>query len=105
MKKEITLTIAGASYSDVKSLTPHIFDSNIKPSICSYLNRYDLSQVYILVILPSHAEGSARVGFEALASGCFLITTPNSGTIVQNNVIIYCLIQEIKQLKLAIIKV
>ena len=57
------------------------------------------------MILPSHAEGSARVGFEALASGCFLITTPNSGTIVQNN--IHGLLfnsGNIKQLKLAIIK-
>ena len=108
LRKEITLTIAGASYSDVKLLTPHIFDSNIKLNICSYLNRYDLSQVYSdhkLVILPSHAEGSARVGFEALASGCFLITTPNSGTIVQNN--IHGLLfnsGNIKQLELAIIK-
>ena len=57
------------------------------------------------MILPSHAEGSARVGFEALASGCFLITTPNSGTIVQNN--IHGLLfnsGNIKQLELAIIK-
>ena len=108
LRKEITLTIAGASYSDVKLLTPHIFDLNIKLKIYSYLNRYDLSQVYCdhkLVILPSHAEGSARVGFEALASGCFLITTPNSGTIVQNN--IHGLLfnsGNVKQLKLAIIK-
>ena len=108
LRKEITLTIAGASYSDVKLLTPDIFDSNIKINIYSYLNRYDLSQVYSdhkLVILPSHAEGSARVGFEALASGCFLITTPNSGTIVEDNVNgLLFNAGNVKQLKFAIMK-
>jgi glycosyltransferase involved in cell wall biosynthesis len=37
-------------------------------------------------IFPSLAEGSARVIFEALACGCFIITTPNSGSIVQHNI-------------------
>ena len=32
------------------------------------------------------AEGSARVGFESLASGCFVITTPFSGTIVKDKI-------------------
>jgi GT2 family glycosyltransferase/glycosyltransferase involved in cell wall biosynthesis len=35
-------------------------------------------------VFPSYAEGSARVVFEALACGCYVITTPNSGTIVQD---------------------
>jgi glycosyltransferase involved in cell wall biosynthesis len=37
-------------------------------------------------IFPSFAEGSARVVFEALACGCYVITTPNSGTIVEHGV-------------------
>lgn len=37
-------------------------------------------------VFPSFAEGSARVVFEALACGCFVITTPNAGTIVQDGV-------------------
>jgi glycosyltransferase involved in cell wall biosynthesis len=37
-------------------------------------------------VFPSLAEGSARVVFEALACGCYVITTPNSGSIVQNGV-------------------
>jgi glycosyltransferase involved in cell wall biosynthesis len=37
-------------------------------------------------IFPSLAEGSARVIFEALACGCFVITTPNSGSIVEEGV-------------------
>lgn len=35
-------------------------------------------------VLPSLAEGSARVVFEALAGGCYVITTPNSGSIVED---------------------
>ena len=39
-----------------------------------------------VLILPSLHEGSPRVIFEAMASGCFIITTENSGSIVKNNV-------------------
>ena len=35
-------------------------------------------------IFPSLAEGSARVIFMAMACGCFVITTPNSGSIVED---------------------
>jgi len=35
-------------------------------------------------IFPSYCEGSARVIFEAMACGCFIITTPNSGSIVRD---------------------
>lgn len=37
-------------------------------------------------LFPSLAEGSARVVFEALASGCFVVTTKNSGSVVQDGV-------------------
>jgi glycosyltransferase involved in cell wall biosynthesis len=37
-------------------------------------------------VFPSLAEGSARVVFEALACGCYVITTPNAGSIVQDGV-------------------
>ena len=37
-------------------------------------------------IFPSLAEGSARVVFEALACGCYVITTPNSGSIVEDGI-------------------
>ncbi|MGI9416423.1 MAG: glycosyltransferase family 4 protein [Geminicoccaceae bacterium] len=37
-------------------------------------------------LFPSLAEGSARVVFEALAAGCFVVTTRNSGSIVQDDV-------------------
>ena len=35
-------------------------------------------------LFPSLAEGSARVIFEALAAGCFVVTTKNSGSIVED---------------------
>lgn len=37
-----------------------------------------------IFVFPSLAEGSARSVFEALANGCFVITTPNSGSIVEH---------------------
>jgi len=37
-------------------------------------------------LFPSLAEGSARVVFEALAAGCYVVTTPNSGSIVEDGV-------------------
>jgi glycosyltransferase involved in cell wall biosynthesis len=37
-------------------------------------------------VFPSLAEGSARVVFEALACGCYVITTPTAGTIVEDGV-------------------
>jgi glycosyltransferase involved in cell wall biosynthesis len=39
-----------------------------------------------LFLFPSLAEGSARVVFEALACGCCVVTTPNTGSIVQDGV-------------------
>jgi glycosyltransferase involved in cell wall biosynthesis len=39
-----------------------------------------------VLLLPSYAEGSARVVFEGLACGCYVVTTPNSGTIVEDGV-------------------
>ncbi len=37
-----------------------------------------------IFLFPSLAEGSARVVFEALAAGCFVVTTKNSGSIVED---------------------
>jgi len=37
-----------------------------------------------IFIFPSLCEGSARVIFEAMACGCYIITTPNSGSIVED---------------------
>lgn len=37
-------------------------------------------------IFPTFAEGSARVLFEALACGCYVITTPNCGSIAEDKI-------------------
>jgi glycosyltransferase involved in cell wall biosynthesis len=39
-----------------------------------------------IFLFPSLAEGSARVVFEALACGCYVITTPNAGSVVEDGV-------------------
>ena len=51
-----------------------------RPDLAKAMSRADV------FIFPSLAEGSARVIFEALACGCFVITTPNSGSIVEEGV-------------------
>jgi glycosyltransferase involved in cell wall biosynthesis len=37
-------------------------------------------------VVPTEMEGSARVVFEALASGCYVVTTPHAGSIVRDGV-------------------
>ena len=37
-------------------------------------------------VFPTLAEGSARVVFEAMAAGCFVVTTANAGSIVEDGV-------------------
>ena len=39
-----------------------------------------------IFVFPSLAEGSARVVSMAMACGCYIITTPNSGSVVQDEV-------------------
>jgi glycosyltransferase involved in cell wall biosynthesis len=45
--------------------------------------RMSTAEVFVFC---SRAEGSARVVFEALACGCYVVTTPNSGSIVEDGV-------------------
>lgn len=39
-----------------------------------------------IFLLPTCHEGSVRVVFESLACGCFVITTPNSGTVAKHEI-------------------
>jgi glycosyltransferase involved in cell wall biosynthesis len=53
------------------------------------LSRKELAQAMSradVFVFPSLAEGSARVVFEAMACGCYVITTPNSGSIVRDGI-------------------
>ncbi len=52
------------------------------------MNRRDLCKLMLnsdVFLFPSLCEGSARVIFEAMASGCAIITTKNSGSVVKHN--------------------
>ncbi|MDG2535767.1 glycosyltransferase family 4 protein [Sphingomonas sp. HITSZ_GF] len=51
-----------------------------REKMTDYLARCDA------VIFPTYAEGSARVIFEALAAGAYVITTPNAGSVIQDGV-------------------
>lgn len=46
----------------------------------------DLMSSASIFLFPTLAEGSARVVFEALACGCYVITTRNAGSIVKTDV-------------------
>lgn len=65
------------------------FLSQTAVSSIGILPRAELAAAMIdspVFIFPSYCEGSARVIFEAMACGCFVITTPNSGSIVRDAV-------------------
>lgn len=53
------------------------------------LSRPDIKAQMIargVFVFPSYVEGSARAVFEALACGCYVITTPYAGSIVEDGV-------------------
>lgn len=86
--KEWELKIAGNISPEIKSR----FHNDLKDErICQmgWLSRRNLAAEMVKTdgfVFPSLAEGSARVIFEALACGCYVITTPNSGSIVKDGV-------------------
>jgi glycosyltransferase involved in cell wall biosynthesis len=58
-------------------------------SLSPGLDRSQLAQAMAdadVFVFPTLAEGSARVIFEAMAAGCYIITTPNAGSIVRDGV-------------------
>lgn len=83
-----SLRIIGNINQDVlDEFVEFLGDKRIK--LIPFCSRYDLlvemgsADVFIF---PSLAEGSARVIFMAMAMGCYVITTPNSGSVVINGV-------------------
>ena len=82
------LEIAGSVSPDVADRTGS-FLSNPRVKYLGLLSRKDLALAMAkaeVFVFPSFAEGSARVVFEALACGCYVITTPNSGSIVEDGI-------------------
>lgn len=82
------LTVAGPVMPDVRA--DHAgFLADPRISVLGTLTRAALADQMLaapVFVFPSYAEGSARVVFEALACGCYVITTPNAGTIVEDGV-------------------
>ena len=85
---EWTLTLAGGIEPEAKKE----FDSFKQRHPGRVLNLGILSRerlarlmsVHSLFVFPTEMEGSARVVFEALASGCFVVTTRHAGSIVKD---------------------
>ena len=82
------LEIAGTLHPQVVKENQEFF-SDPRVKSLGMLSRKDLAGVMTqadVFLFPSFAEGSARVIFEALACGCYVITTPNSGSIVEDGI-------------------
>jgi glycosyltransferase involved in cell wall biosynthesis len=82
-----TLEIAGNLGQDMARRDELLRDRRVVVS--GWLPRGELARRMVtaeVFLFPSLAEGSARVVFEALAAGCYVITTPNAGSIVEDQV-------------------
>jgi glycosyltransferase involved in cell wall biosynthesis len=82
------LLVAGPVAPDIQSAYGEFLKDD-RVRALGTLRRPDLMRLMLSVpvfVFPSFAEGSARVVFEALACGCYIITTPNSGSIVEDGV-------------------
>lgn len=82
------LTIAGPVPREILS-SHRAFFQDSRVTLLGTINRAELARqmkTAAVFVFPSFAEGSARVVFEALACGCYVITTPNAGSIVEDGV-------------------
>jgi len=82
------LEIAGPLESGLLDRSRAFF-SNPQVNYLGLLSRTDLAKAMSradVFVFPSYSEGSARVVFEALSCACYVITTPNSGSIVEDGV-------------------
>lgn len=82
------LDIAGPVETDIPKRTIGML-KNLPVRFLGPMGRREVAQRMAeadVFLFPSLAEGSARVVFEALACGCYVITTPNAGSIVKDGV-------------------
>jgi glycosyltransferase involved in cell wall biosynthesis len=82
------LVIAGPVGADIRREHAAFF-ADRRVAALGTINRRDLARhmkAAPIFVFPSPSEGSARVVFEALACGCYVITTPNAGSIVIDGV-------------------
>lgn len=82
------IEIAGSVSPAIYKSHPDFFKDQ-RVTLLGTLSRCELARCMgeaDVFVFPSLAEGSARVVFEALATGCYVITTPNAGSIVQDGI-------------------
>jgi glycosyltransferase involved in cell wall biosynthesis len=82
------LVVAGPVGPDIAA-NHHPFFADPRVEVLGSLARPEFKAQMIargVFVFPSNAEGSARAVWEALACGCYVITTPNAGSIVENGV-------------------
>jgi glycosyltransferase involved in cell wall biosynthesis len=82
------LTIVGPVEADLNNRYRRLL-RDPRVSLAGTVSLRDLARYYLsadVFVFPARAEGSARVVFQALASGCYVITTPNAGSIVEDGV-------------------
>jgi glycosyltransferase involved in cell wall biosynthesis len=85
-----TLTIAGGIEADAQpAWADFITRYRHRVRHLGILPREELAGLmaqFRVFVFPTLMEGSARVVFEALASGCFVITTPHAGSVVEDQI-------------------
>lgn len=82
------LEIAGGLTHESRKMHRRFFEDR-RVFLLGALSRQRLAEVMAandVFVFPTLAEGSARVVFEALACGLYVITTPNAGSIVVDGV-------------------
>jgi glycosyltransferase involved in cell wall biosynthesis len=90
LSPKIPIEVAGGIEPELSVSQKHLsFFNQSHVTYHGIVNRNKLSQLFSkhsIFVFPSYCEGSARVIFEAMAAGCYIITTPNSGSIVEDNI-------------------
>jgi glycosyltransferase involved in cell wall biosynthesis len=82
------LEIAGSIAPEIKTRYKN-FLADPRVILHGHLSRPQLASAMSsndIFVFPSLAEGSARVVFEAMACGCYIITTSNTGSVVEDGV-------------------
>lgn len=84
--KDSELILAGSIDSNMKTILSRY--NNIKNiTFTGFLkNPIDVFQMSSIFVFPSLEEGSAKVTYEAMATGLPTITTENSGSVVRDNI-------------------
>ncbi len=83
----VELSLAGGMDPGLRRRHRDFFE-NPRVKVHGILPRRELARMmteHPVFLFPSYAEGSARVIFEAMACGCYVITTPNAGSIVETD--------------------